>query len=357
MKSQLLAALVVLQLATLGVVVGLLLKGNGSSANPEIERLTQALRGAVNQERIIIQYLEELRARAAGRAASLEPPAEVGGTPSPADGPPEAGSVPGAALPSSPFPAATAALADLKRLLRDLKQEIESGSQNTRPIEVEIKRRRDALIARGHEAVFVVRREVDLQPFEPGRDPAFVEYLLAEIVPPLSSGAREDAFDIARGALVRATNEPQIKFAAARTLQAIDPHRWVKEVCDVVALGGGHEVDLRARLLGLFETSPRPEAVELAKRFVNDARQAPELRTRAVLVLARQDSSAVNPTLRAVLFEDPAPMLKILAFDALWERLKSIDEKRRLAEEVLKEDPSRMPEGVHEKARQLLATL
>jgi hypothetical protein len=156
--------------------------------------------------------------------------------------------------------------------------------------------------------------------------------------------------------LVRVTNEPAVKFAAARTLKAIDSRRWVKEVCDVVALGA-RETDLRARLLGLFEEDPQPEAVELCKRFVGDARQPAELRTRAIVVLARQNSSAVNPILRSVLFEDPIQMLKLYALDALWERLKEADARRRLVEEVLNEDPARMPASVQEKARNLLATV
>jgi hypothetical protein len=364
MKSPLLAAIVALQLVTLGLVVGLLLKRNGPAENPDLLRLTQAVNGALNQERVIVQYLEDLRSEAARRVAKGNPSAETPATggagdeatkPSPTNAPAHADAT--AAAPSSPFPEASTALAELKKYVRHLRDELKGNGQNTAPLKQEIASRKDALIARGRGAVWVVQHEVDLQPFEPDRDPDFVVYLLDEVVPPLSSNAKDETFEIARGALVRQTNEPAVKLAAARALQAIDHARWVKDVCDVIALGGSREIDLRSHLLGMFEAEPHPEIVELCKRFLDDARQPIELRTRAIAVLAKQDSSAVIPELNRVLFEDPAAILKIQALDALWDLLKTPEEKRRLADRVAAEDPARMPASVQEKAQRLVALL
>ena len=361
MKSPLLAVLAALQLATLGLVVGLMLERNGSNANPEIERLTQAVQGALNQERVIIQYLEQMRREA---AASRSPQAPT--DPAPGSelepGPPEpAPSDPGhAAAPpdaASPFPAAAAAIAELKRIHQSLRTEQKSDSQNVGPLKQELDRRKSALIGQGHGAVYVVRREIDLQPYEPGRDPQFVIYLLEQIVPALSSNAKDEALDIARSALVRQTNEPGIKLAGGKAMKAIDPNRWVKDVGDVIALGKGSEADLRAQLLGLFETAPRPEAVELCRRFLEDSSAPMSLRDRSITVIEKQDSSGVNPILRRVLFEDTAPNLKIRALDALWNRLKDDAERRKLVQSVLDENPARMPDSVQEKARRQLAQL
>jgi hypothetical protein len=370
MKSPLLAALVTLQLATLGLVVGLLLKRNGSDANPEIERLTQAVQGALNQERIIIQYLDQMRREAAATAAGGNPPAGIAAAPAgPTATPPEGGAPSGPATAaqltgnpndggdSSPFPAAAAAIAELKRIHQSLRDERKSDSQNEGPIKLELERRKSALIAQGHGAVYVVRKEVDLQPYERGRDALFVVYLLDQVVPALSSAAKDEAFDIARGALVRQTNEAPLKLAAAKALQAIDSERWVKDVCDVIALGKSTESELRGQLLALFIDAPRPQAVELCKRFMDDATAPIELRDRAIAVLEKQNSSAVNPALRRVVFDETAPTLKLRAFDALWGRLKEDGERRKLAQDVLDENPARMPDSVQQRAKKAIEAM
>ena len=360
MKSPLLAAIAALQLATLGLVVGLLLRRNDPTGNADLERLTQALRGSVHQQHVITQYLEELRAMAAARAAGGTPAVPAATSEDPADPDSPASSVAGtppAVASSSPFPLAETTLAEVKRMHQALRQEQKTDSNNLEPIKKDLDRRKASLIALGDGAVYVVQHEIDLQPFEPGRDADFVEYLLLEVVPPLSSRAKEEAFEMARGALVRQTNEARVKFAAAKALQQIDSEKWVKQVGDVVLLGGESQIELRSQLLGLFLDSPKPQAVDICRRFLEDARYASQLRTRAVQVIAKQDSSAVNPTLRKILFEDPAPMLKILALDALWDRLPNESERRKLAQDVVDEDPARMPDAVQVKARQLLEGL
>jgi len=129
-------------------------------------------------------------------------------------------------------------------------------------------------------------------------------------------------------------------------------------VCDVVNLGSNDEIDLRAQLLGLFAESPRPEAVDVCIHFMEDARYPAELRTKAITVIAKQDSGAVNPALRKVLFEDTAVLMKTLALDALWERLKGDDDARRkLLEDVLAIDPARLPDGIRDKAQSLRSKL
>ncbi|MBL8841570.1 MAG: hypothetical protein JNL90_08595 [Planctomycetes bacterium] len=378
MKSPLAAVSLALQLATLGLVVGLLVRRNDSTAESlapitqRLERIGVGLDGALHRQAEIALFLDQLRRqgqaeRAEGGAAPVgEPtaaraegaaPGGPAGTPGPAasgaDGKPPAS--PLDASPKTPFPLAMEALQRVKHAERSLREEIERDTRNVSPLETELKSARDLLIARGHEAVYVVRREVDLQPYEPERDVEFVEYLLKEVVPALSSAAKADAFDIARSALVRATNEPQLKFAGATALLQIDRERWSKDVIDVIKMGSANEVTLRGQLLGLFEANPRPEAVELSRSILEEARYAVELRTRALFVLAKQDSSAVNPVLRRALFEEPSQMIKNLAFDALWSRLeKSPAERRKLLEDVLAANPAQMPEAVQVKAQRLL---
>jgi hypothetical protein len=353
MKSSLAAALIVLQLATAGLVVVLLVRRNGPAApdpklSEEISALVAKVQGAVNQERLIIEHLDELRRRSG--AGPQDPPTGV---------PPETatrGDRP-VAPPASPFPAASAALGRAKQLEKAVRDEIKKSGQNVGPLKAELDKAKGELIDRGNETVIVVGDEVNLQPFEKGRDPLFIVWLLDEVVPAFSARAQEEAFRIARGALVRSTNEAPVKAAAARALRRIDDKKWVKEVLDVVVLGSADEVDLRASLLGLFADSPRPEAVDVCIRFMEDARYPPQLRTKAIMVIEKQDSGAVNPALRKVLFEEPSQLMKTHALDALWERLKNDpDARKKLLEDVLASDPAQMQEGIRDKAKALLET-
>jgi hypothetical protein len=246
----------------------------------------------------------------------------------------------------------------VKELDQNLRREIKEDRQSVEPLKAELVKAQHELIDRGNEAIYVVGTEVDLQPFEKSRDAIFIAHLLDEVVPAFAATAHGDAFRIARSALVRATNEAPVKFAAARALQRIDDKGWVKEVIDVITLGSADEVDLRAQLLGLFADSPRPEAVDLCIHFMEDARYPSQLRIKAIMVIAKQDSGAVNPALRKVLFEDTAPLLKNHALDALWERLKRDPaDQRKLVEDVLAIEPARLPEGIRDKAQGLLAGL
>lgn len=377
MKSPFAAASIGLQLATIGLVVGVLLRRNDSAdastaaLTARIERLAVGLEGALHRQAEIALFLDQLRQQAQARvsggagesAVEAAPQAARGGAAAPAV-PATAGAAPESPaasttpLPATPFPAAMRALLDLKAARQALAVELESGTRNVAPLEAEIRKRRDQLLARGHEAVYVVRREVDLQPYEPERDAAFVRWLLEDVVPPLSSNARDEAFDIARAALVRATNEAPIKFAAARALLAVDRARWWKDVIDVIRLGKASEIGLRAQLLGLFEDEPRPEVIELCRVLLDDARHAAELRTKAVMVLGSQDGAAVNPILRRLVFEEPSQLIRNHAFDALWKRLAaSPAERRKVLDDVLAADPAQMPEVLQVKARRLLEEL
>lgn len=355
MKSSLAAALLLLQLANAGLVVVLLCKRNAPAAldpalTEEIRGLTARVQGAVNQMRVTVEYIDGIRRREAG--GPVDPSTATPPEPRPVkeDGAGSRG--------ASTFPEASAALARTKELEKAVRDEIKKSGQNVAPLKAELERAKGELISRGNEAIVVVGDEIGLQVFEKGRDPLFIAWLLDQVVPAFSARARDDAFRIARSALVRANNEAPVKAAAARALQKIDDKAWVKEVCDVIYLGSNDETDLRAQLLGLFADSPRPEAVDVCIHFMENAQYPAQLRTKAVLVIAKQDSGAVNPALRKVLFEDTAALMKTHALDALWERLKDDPGAlRKLLEEVLAIDPARLPEGIRDKAQSLLAQL
>jgi hypothetical protein len=351
MKPTLAAALILLQLATAGLVVVLLVKRNepatlDPAVSEEIASLLAKVQGAVNQMRVTVGHIEEIRKHLAG--VPPDPWATDSTRPTPPGG--DAAVAP----PTVTFREAAAALARAKELERAVRDEIKKSGQNVGPLKVELAKAKGELINRGNEAVVVVGDEVGLQPFEKGRDPLFIAWLLDEVVPAFAAAPGDDAFRIARGALVRSTNEAPVKAAAARALQRIDDKRWVKEVSDVVNLGSADEVDLRAQLLGLFADAPRPEAVDLCVHFMEDSRYPQALRIKSIMVIEKQDSGAVNPALRKVLFEDTDPWMKTHALDALWARLKDPGDRRKLLEDVLAIDAARLPDGIRDKAKSLL---
>src|SRR5262245_11038586 len=354
MKPSLAAALSLLQLATAGLVVVLLVKRNepaplDPALSEEIASLTAKVQGAVGQMRVLVGHIEEIRKHAAG--GPQDPP------PNGSPHPPSEAVDSAVAPPSATFREAAALLARAKELERAVRDEIKRSGQNVGPLRGELAKAKGELINRGNEAIVVVGNEVGLQPFEKGRDPLFIVWLLDEVVPAFAASPGDDAFRIARGALVRSTNEAPVKAAAAHALQRVDDKRWVKEVSDVVNLGSADEVDLRAQLLGLFADSPRPEAVDLCIHFMEDSRYPQPLRIKSIMVIEKQDSGAVNPALRKVLFEDTDPWMKTHALDAMWARLKTHEDRRRLLEDVLAIDAARLPDGIREKAKSLLGQL
>lgn len=375
MKPSLAGALIALQLVTAGLVVGLMLRRNDlpdagiAAMNERLERLAMSLEGALHRQAQIALVMDELRQR--WQAAPIpvgsgsfpgyggDLSAGTGSAGNDTSGPSAVHDAPSGtasplATPKSPFPEAAKALAALKHGVLAMADERAAQGTNVGPLEIEVAKCRDALLALGHQAIFVVRREVELQPFETERDVRFIEHLLLKVVPPLSLAAKSEAFNIARSALVRQTNEPELKFAGAVALQQIDGGKWCKDVLDVAKLGTSREVTLRCQLLGLFIERPDPSVVELCILLLNEARYPPELRNQAIFVLARQDSSAVNPALRRVLFEEPNQLMKNHAFDALWNRLESAPaDRRKLLEDVLASNPAQMPDAVIVKAKRL----
>jgi len=357
MKSSLAFVLIALQAVTAGVVVALLVGRNDSTTAIEakFEEWNAKVQGSVNQMRQIVNSQERLRQEYQGHSpGGGGPPSSTGPGPGTTQGdpPPTAEPAP-AGPPAKAFPEATAALAKLKDLERQYRDEVKNSNPQVNSLKAERDKARSALVDRGNEAVFVVGGEIDLQPFQKSRDARFVAYLLDEVVPAFGAVAKSDALKIARGALVRSTNEAPVKFAAARAMQRIDDGAWVRDVIDVVKLGTADEVDLRAQLLGLFAESPRPEAVDLCKQFMEGAQYPMQLRTKSIFVIEKQNSDAVNKALRSVLFDDPSALLKIHALDALWARITDPAERAKLLDDVLAIEPARLPPQLKVKAEAL----
>jgi len=356
MKSSLAFVLIALQAVTAGVVVALLVGRNDSSAaiTAKIDECVAKVQGSVNQMRQIVNSLDRVRQDSQGHSAGGGPPSSTDSGPGTIQGdPPGGGESVAPAPPAKAFPEATVALAKLKDLERQYRDEVKNSNPQVNSIKAERDKAKSALIDRGNEAVFVVGGEIDLQPFQKSRDPRFVAYLLDEVVPAFGTVAKKDALKIARRALVRSTNEAPVKFAAARAMQRIDDGAWVRDVVDVISLGTADEVDLRAQLLGLFAESPRPEAVDLCRKFMEGAQYPMQLRTKAIFVIEKQNSDAVNKALRGVLFDDPAALLKIHALDALWARITDPAERAKLLDEVLAIEPARLPPQLKVKAETL----
>src|SRR5262249_32587230 len=167
MKSSLAAALVLLQLANAGLVVVLLCKRNAPAAldpalTEEIQTLSAKVQGAVNQMRVLVEYVDRVR----HREASGAPDPVISGAPT--DPPIDKVDAPGS-RPASPFPEASAALARTKELVKAVRDEIKNSGQNVAPLKAELDHAKGELISHGNGAIVVVGDEVGLQVFEKGR--------------------------------------------------------------------------------------------------------------------------------------------------------------------------------------------
>ncbi len=198
MRSSLAVVLVALQALTAGLVVVLLVGRNGSSAavDQKIDEWNAKVQGVVNQMRQIVNSLETLRATEAARRTA---PGTAGVDDTTAPVPSAAQDVPGAGASAAPlasappkvFPEAAEALAKLKELEHEVRDDLKSSNPRVTSLEAERDKAKAALVDRGNGAVYVVGGEIDLQPFQKGRDPKFIVYLLDEVVPAFGAVAKD----------------------------------------------------------------------------------------------------------------------------------------------------------------------
>jgi hypothetical protein len=132
MKSSLAFVLIALQAVTAGVVVALLVGRNDSTSAIEakFEEWNAKVQGSVNQMRQIVNSQERLRQEYQGHSpGGGGPPTSTGPGPGATQGdPPPAGDPAPPALPAKAFPEATAALAKLKDLERQYRDEVKNSN-------------------------------------------------------------------------------------------------------------------------------------------------------------------------------------------------------------------------------------
>lgn len=353
MKNALLGIVVVLQLAILVLIGGETLRARqNKKEEPAFEKIDSSLRNlsaALNQQRQfndqLRRQMEDLRSEAANPAgAAPSGPASIGPEP----------------RPTVEALGGSGAIQELQLLLSQREEASESGVLVLSPFDRKIEEARARLLSYGLDALYWVSIEVTRQPYDSRRDPALIEMLLREVVPPISSLDKEgDAFELARDALLTVTNENAIRLAGAWVLKEIAPDRWQKEYADVIRQGGARnrDITLRLALLNAFSDAPWANAVPLCQGFIANIGSPISLRTKSVQVLSRQDSPLIEPTLRTALFEDHAPEIRLHSLDALHRLLGDSAPLRNLLREILDQDAATMHGQVREKARLLLVDL
>ena len=360
MSSRWIALVLVLQIASLALTGGMLLRENRQPANQSMETTLQQVQGALYQQRELALALDRLRMELTKLLPGQQNLAPVS-TQQSMGGLEEEPAEVVRASPSVAFPEAHAALQGMKKTFQDREDAAAEDNHFVAPFQERLAKQKTELLRRGTDSFHWVNLEVSLEPYQEERDPDFIEYLITEVVPELSGANPAATFEMARSVLVKVTNENSIRVAAARLLQLVDSKRWVKEVVDIITRGGTRrrDVSLRVSLLDFFVDRPKPEIADVCKMFLDDARHPSPLRTKAVLVLARQESPMVEPTLQKVLFEDHSPEIRRHALDGLYARLKDrqLDQLRKVLEEVEALDPSRIHGSVKEKAVLMLQQL
>jgi uncharacterized coiled-coil DUF342 family protein len=141
MKSSLAFVLIALQAVTAGVVVALLVGRNDSTSAIEakFEEWNAKVQGSVNQMRQIVNSQERLRQEYQGHSpGGGGPPISTGPGPGATQGdPPPAGDPAPTAPPAKAFPEATAALAKLKDLERQYRDEVKNSNPQVNSLKAE----------------------------------------------------------------------------------------------------------------------------------------------------------------------------------------------------------------------------
>jgi hypothetical protein len=373
MSNRWIPILLIGQIATLALLAGLLLRESiGPKDLQALTDLRNQMSGALNRQHEIALFLDDLRVEL---RKLLESRREAG-TPTPGPGEGEGPSEPtanlgglpsgdGAAapvLPDVPFPEAFVALEELHKVIRQRQDSVDQDETFLASFDRRIEELESELLRRGTDSLHWLNWQIALQPFDEDHDPAFSAFLLEDVLPELSGADPDAAFQIARSALVRETNGNRVRDLAAHALRLIDDEKWAPEVLAVIARAGESEraVSLRVGLMDMFIEDPRPEIVPYCKEYLEEPRHPMPLRSKAIWVLAAQDSGAVDTTLRRVVFEEAAPNLRMHSLDALYHRLAGSSERdgfRRLLEEVIDADAATMQASVREKAQHLLESL
>ena len=343
----------ILQLLTLLLVGWLLVAGPLGQRPVEADELRSLLQGTVHHQQQLTGFLDQLR----GDLVRMRDAGPPGGASqaaveeeAPAAPPPE---------PAQPMPFAETrqVLLDLKQAFQQQRQRRELDETFTGPLDSHQQELRTELLRRGTEALHWVSEELTRQPWDTERDPEFMEYLLAEVLAPLSPADSAASFKLARQALITATNEPVVRQAAAECLRSIDSQNWHQDVIDVVRLAqsGKQLTTVKVKLLRMFLAHPRAEVVETCQELVTSTRAPLPLRIAGVQVLAAQDSDVADTTLANAVREDPALEIKLAALDGLYQRQGAAS--RGFLEALLAEDSARMPGLVKDKVRMLIERL
>ena len=361
MSTRWLAIFATLQIITLAVVVASYFRSDSAPETEDVvQDLQMQLRGVVNHQSELAIFLDRLRLDLQNTLQRLG-----GGSPAAADATTTETSSEldrtSRVLPDVAFPEAFVALRDLKEVFQVRAAQMADDNHQVAALNEQIKQLHAEISRRGLESLHWVGHEVDLAPYEEDRDSAFIVHLLEEVLPDLTGASAESVFQIARGALIRSTNENDVRAAAAGLLRVAAPDHWSKDVIDVITRGGTRkrDISLRVNLLAMFHQENNAIVPEMCRAFVEDPRQPMALRNKAIEVLSSQDSPMVNPTLRKVVFEDPAPDLKGHALAELYARLKNREREQleELLKDVIDADESRMQSSVKEKAQQMVQEL
>lgn len=349
MKSVLVLVLMI-QVATLAVLGGQMLRPDPDERVRDLERefvlLRDAIGGTVNHQREVLNYIEQVR-------QDLQQMSAGGGAVSVSDIETEAPQQK-APVPINVFPETKEVLLELRDNFRQMQSERNKENNFLEPFLMKQKTLSEKFLDRGPEALHWTNVELSRPPFDSEREPDFQVFLLREILPALATVDQAAAFKTARSALLDNAGISKVRFAAAICLREIDSKAWVREVIPVVQITGSKALDLKIQLLEMFVQDPHPQAYKLCEDFLL-GRQFPEpLRIKSLHVIAKQDSGPVDSLLRKVLFEDPDNLLKVHAIQALHERLGNSEEMRVVLGDVLKTDPAKISPTVQEKAQRIL---
>ena len=364
--SRTIVALLALQVLNLGLVAGVLLRENQSDGADELGALRNQISGALHQQQQVTMYLDGLRGQLQQLLLRADPAtAEVQSGPvSPPPAIADQREAPG--FPSAsevPFAEALRRFLALKETFQQREQA--SNNENTflLPFESKLDEQQVSLLRLGTDVLHWIHHEIGLQPYHEERDPAFLEFVLEELIPELSSANGAACFELCRDALVKVTNENLVRQAAARTMKLIDDdRRWVNEYLAVIAKGGQRkrDISLRVSLLDVFAKNPDPAIVPVVSAFLKDPLYPAPLRVKAAGVLGTQESPAVDDVLRKVVFEDAYVDLRLQGLDALyrrWADRKDTRDLKQFLEDIVAADAEQMHSQVQQKALVLLDAL
>ncbi|MFO0985389.1 MAG: HEAT repeat domain-containing protein [Planctomycetota bacterium] len=335
MKNSLAYVLIVIQVLTLGTVIGVQIESQRTTQTSvdRLEQIKDSLSGSFQRQSDLVLRLkstiedlgrlhDQLRKQGLVQGEAMREPSDDSQIP----------------------PTAEAHLRQLLQLFEEMRSaqlngiEMESMKQRFHAVE-------DAFVARGPQALVLLPEELRANRSEEVR-----RYLLGELLNRFAALDVKGCFQAARKVMLDAAASAPLRKLAARQALSFDADAAMIDIRDMLGKAGETNVELRVELLDVLRDHTDPQLEEAICHLAEDRQFGPRIQTAAIRLLAAYKTPGAQAALKRIVDND-SPLAQTEALDAIAKILNK--DAIAYLEEVAARDPKSVPDVVRAKAKSL----